>query len=164
MQKFIRIVAIIAAVFVGLSFLLLLVSIPFQQILATRLFGYPADMAYYLPIFPVGQFIQCLLLLVCTILLAICAGKKGVILPEILSLIGMICIAPIFGDFLLTMLTTYLSYTKGDIYVAANAIATSIGTYCMWPANLGNSLALVVCGMSIVFKRMSKKLASNTNA
>lgn len=158
MQKVIRVLAIIAVVLVALSLLLLLISIPFQRILATKVFSFPADMVHYLPIFPLAQFLRCLLLLGCTILLAVCAGKKGIILPEILLLIVMIGVIPFLGNFLPTMLTTLLAQHKGDIYVAANSLVTQISTYFAVPATLGNFLALVVCGMNMVHKYMRKQL------
>lgn len=158
MQKTIKTLAIIAVICVALAMFLLLLSIPLQRVLAMRVFHYPEVLVAQLPIFPVTQFLECLLLLACVILLAVCAGKKGVILPEILLLIALLTVVPFCGGFLSGLLPTLLAKFRGSDYLAANSVATTISNYCMMSANLGNSLALVVCGMNMVHKRMSKKL------
>lgn len=158
MKKAIKVAAIIAVVLVALAMFLLLLSIPFQRVLANKVFGFPADSVCYLPIFPWVSFVFCLLLLGCVILTAVCAGKKGIILPEILLLIVLIGVIPGINRALPSLFTVLWGHFKGDIYVAANSIVTQISSYCMIPATLGNSLALVACGMNIVHKRMSKQL------
>ena len=158
MQKTIKVIAVIAVILVALSMLALLVSIPLQRVLGMKIFNYPEDLVSYLPIFPLSQFLECLVLLGCVILLAVCAGKKGVVLPEILLLVMLLAVVPFLGGFMGTLLTTMLGNLKGSNYLAANSVATTISNYCMMGANLGNSLALVACGMNIVYKRMSKKL------
>ena len=158
MQKTIKTLAIIAVILVAFAMLALLISIPLQRVLATKVFHYPADMAYYLPIFPVEPFLRCLLLLGCTILLAVCAGKKGIILPEILILCVMILVIPALSSFLSTTLIGLAGRLKGDIYVAAQSLTAQISSYFLVTANLGNALGLVACGMNMVHKRMSKKL------
>ena len=158
MQKMIRVLAIIAVILVAFSMLALLISIPLQRVLALRVFSYPAEMVAYLPIVPFPQLLRCLLLLGCAILVMVCAGKKGIILPEILLLIVLLFVIPGVNNFLPTLITNWLARTKGDSYVAANSVANMVSNYCATPAALGNSLALVVCGMNMVYKKMSKQL------
>lgn len=158
MQKMIRVLAIIAVVLVALAMLALLIGIPLQRTIAMKVFSYPEEMVAYLPIVPVTPLLRCLLLLGCTILLMVCAGKKGIILPEILLLIVLIGVIPSVNTFLPSLVTRMLAYTKGEMYVAANTVADMISNYCTLPATLGNSLALVVCGMNMVYKKMSKQL------
>ena len=158
MQKTIKVTAVIAVILVALSMLALLVSIPLQRVLGMKVFNDPEDLVAYLPIFPVSQFLECLLLLGCVILLAVCAGKKGNVLPEILLIVVMLTVVPFLGGFLSGLLPTLLGNLKGSAYIAANSVATTISNYCMMAANLGNSLGLIVAGMNFVYKRMSKKL------
>ena len=165
MQKFIRIVAIIAAVLVGLSFLLLLVSTPFQRMIAGKVFTYSDELVGRMPIFPLPSFVNCFMLLGCTIILVVCAGnKKGGIWLELVVFFCIALVLPFLNNILASGYYVWMGQIRGDMHVAAISIVNTISSWCMWPGNLGNSLALVVCGMSIVFKRMSKKLVSNTNA
>ena len=158
MQKTIKVIAVIAVILVALSMLALLVSIPLQRVLGMKVFHYPEELAAYLPIFPLSQFLKCLVLLGCVILLAVCAGKKGNVLPEILLLVVLLAVVPFLGGFLSGLLPTLLGNLKGSNYIAASSVATTISNYCMMGANLGNSLGLIVAGMNFVYKRMSKKL------
>lgn len=158
MQKMIRILAIIAVILVAFSMLALLISIPLQRVLAAKVFNYPEDMVAYLPIVPFPQLLRCLLLLGCAILVMVCAGKKGVILPEIILLIVLLFVIPGVNNFLPTLINTWLGQTRGSAYVAANSVANTVSNFCTSPAALGNSLALVVCGMNMVYKKMSKQL------
>ncbi len=158
MQKTIKVIAVIAVILVAFSMLALLVSIPLQRVLAAKVFNYPAEMVAYLPIVPFPQLLRCLLLLGCAILLAVCAGKKGIILPEILLLIVLLFVIPGVNNFLPTLIANWLVRTKGEYYAAANSVANMVSNYCDIPNSLGNSLALVVCGMNMVYKKMSKKL------
>ena len=163
MQKFIRITAIIAAILVALSLLLLLVTIPFQQSLG-RLWSTSEDVLAHLPIFPLAQFVPCFMLLGCAILAVVFGGnKKGGIWLEILVFAAVALALPIMRDLLSYVQNVAIGQYRGSVYLAANATVAQIASYCMWPANLGNCLVLVVCGMSVVFKRMSKKMASGTN-
>ena len=158
MQKMIKVLAVAAVILVALSLLALLVSLPLQRMLGMKIFNYPEDLVAYLPIFPISQFLECLVLLGCVILLAVCAGKKGAILPEILLIAVMLAVVPFLGGFFSGLLPTLLGKFKGSAYIAANSVATTISGYCMMPANVGNSLGLIVAGMNLVYKRMSKQL------
>ena len=159
MQKFIRVLAIIAAVLVALSLLALLISIPCQRLIAGSWFHYPEQMVAALPIFPLAHFIHCFLLLGCTALMIVCAGnKKGGIWLEILLLVMLALVVPVLSTALTNVQTILTGHLRGDSYVAANSVVNQISGYCMWPGNLGNSLSLVACGMSIAFKQMSKKV------
>lgn len=165
MQKFIRVTAIIAAVLIALSFLLLLISIPFQRMIGAKLFGISDDVVDVLPQFPLASFVNCFMLLGCAVLLIVCCGnKKGGIWLELILLAAVALVLPAINFLLSYVVTVAFGQFRGYAYIAANTVTNQIASYCMWPGNLGRSLALVVCGMSIVFKRMSKKLASGTNA
>lgn len=163
MQKFIRVMAIVALVLVALSFLLLLGTLPFQRVLAEKVLKPAPDVLALLPIFPLAAFIGCILLLGCAILAVVFGGnQKGGIWLEILVLIAVALVVPFISGFLDSLLTPFLATARGSLYVAAGATANQIANACMWSANLGESLMLVVCGMSMVYKRMSKKLAKVT--
>ena len=165
MQKFIRVTAIIAAVLVALSFLLLLVCIPFRQTIAAKLYTSSPDVIAALPIVSWPSFIYCFMLLGCAILAVVFGGnKKGGIWLEILVFAAVALVLPFMKDLLAFAQNAAIGRYRGSVYLAANATVAQIARYCMWPANLGNCLVLVVCGMSVVFKRMSKKMASGTNA
>ena len=163
MQKMIRVLAIVAAVLVALSLCLLLLNFPLQRPIG-RAFSYNEQLLGFLPVFPQEQFMRCLVMLLCTVLLAVFAGKKGIVLPEILLLTVLVLVLPFFSTFGSVALTVARNQVGGGIAAAAESIAKTIANYCMGPANLGNSLALVVAGMSIAFKGMSKKMAKAVTA
>ena len=160
MQKFIRILAIAAAVLVALSFLLILISIPLQRFIAGTLLQYPDSMLSIMPIFPLDSFVSCFLLLGCMILLVVCCGnKKGSIWLEILVLAAIVLVLPMLSTLLSYVQNIIIARVRGEAFIAANSIASRIWAYCMYPGNLGRSIALVAIGMSIAFKRMNKKIA-----
>ncbi len=163
MQKLIRVTAIIALALLCLSLLLLLVSIPCQRVIASKLYSTIPDVLSLLPIFPLAFFINCFLLTGCAILAVVFGGnQKGGIWLEIIVFILVALALPLLNTVLANVQNVMLAYVRGDNYIAANTIANQIANMCMWPGNLGRSLMLVVCGMSIVYKRMSKKLAKVT--
>ena len=163
MQKTIRILAVIAAILVALSLLLLLVSIPLQRMLANKVFGAPQDVIGILPIVPWITFTGCFMLLGCAILAVVFGGsQKGGIWLEILVLIAVMIVLPLMNTLLGNMLTVVMGQHRGSLYVAANSMSSTITSYCMWPGRLGQSIILVVCGMSMAYKHMSKKLAKVT--
>lgn len=163
MQKTIRILAIIAAILVALSFLLLLISIPFQRLIADKGFGYSQDIIGLLPVVPWAVIAECFVLLGCAILLIVCANsKKSGIWLEILLLAAVVAVLPVLNTVLSNVQNVLFVNVRGSTYVAANSVANLISSYCMWPGNLGHSVLLVVAGMSMVHKHMSKKLAKVT--
>lgn len=159
MQRFIRILAIVAAVLVAVSLCLLLLSFPLQRFIAGTWLQYPDDMIALLPIFPWVQFMQASLLLGCAVLLIVCAGnKRGGIWLEIV-LIGCIAIVlPLVIHLVSLFVNVVQGNFRGSMYIAANSIVSTVSSYCMWPASWGSALALVTAGMSITFKHMSKKM------
>lgn len=160
MQKFIRILAIAAAVLVALSFLLILVSFPLQRVIAGTWLQYPDSILGIMPIFPLDSFVNCFLLLGCMILLVVCCGnKKGGIWLEILVLAAMVLVLPSLSTLLSYVQNIIIAMARGEAFIAANSVASRICAYCMYPGNLGRSIALVVIGMSIAFKHMNKKMA-----
>lgn len=163
MQKFIRIMAIVAAALVGLSLLLLLVTIPFQRMIASNVFGYPDDIVGTLPQFPMMAFLFTFLRLGCMILLIICcSNKKGGIWLEVIAFILLAVVLPALSRFLSPMYSVFVNRMQGSAYVAANSVVNNIANYCSMLGGLGHSIAYGVCGMSLVYKRMNKKLAKVT--
>lgn len=163
MQKTIRILAIIAAILVALSFLLLLISIPFQRLIADKGFGYSQDIIGLLPVVPWAVIAECFVLLGCAILAVVFGGnQKGGLWLEILVLIVVVLALPLIGTLLGHVQNVVIGQARGSMYIAANSVTNTIANFCMWPGNLGQSLILVVAGMSMVHKHMSKKLAKVT--
>lgn len=159
MQKFIRIMAIVAAILVGLSLLLLLVSIPFQRTIGSNLLGYPDAMTDGLPQFPLMAFLFTFLQLGCMILLIVCCGnKKGGIWLEVIAFITLAVILPALSQVLEPIYNVFVGRMRGETYLAAKSVVNSICVFCRMPGTLGVAIGYGVCGMSIVFKRMSKKL------
>lgn len=157
MQKFIRVIAIVAAVLVALSLLLLLVSIPLQRFIAGNWLNYSESLMAALPIFPLADFFNCFLLLGCVALLIVCCGnQKGGIWLEILMFLMIAVVLPLLNELLATVQNVMLPQLQGELYVAANAIVNNIAHYCVATANLGRCIALAACGMSIAFKRTKK--------
>ena len=157
MQKTIRIFAIISAVLVGFSLVLLIFSLPFQRLLAQAL-GYPEFSLAVLPMFPFVPFLSCLLRAGCIAVLIICCGnKKGGIWLEILMLAILVIVLPFINTAASTAYTAFIA-RYGNAKIAANGVVSRISDFCCQPANWGQALAYITCGMSITFKTMRKKL------
>lgn len=157
MQKTIQILAIIAVVLVAVSMILLLVTMPFQSVIALKLYGYPQNFVEALPQFPLLPFLNCFLRAACISLLIIsCGSKKCGILLELLVLGGLVIILPAISYIASQLYTVFLGSISSQ-QAAANSAVTSIAIFCSFPSNLGQALAYVVCGMSIAFKKMSGK-------
>ena len=165
MQKFIRIMAIAATILVGLSLLLLLIAYPFQNWIVKAIYGgYPQLMEGVLPLFPWLDFLFMSLELGCMLLLIVCCGnKRGGIWLEIIFFVLFVMVLPTISRIVNPLYTVWLSRI-GEARMLAHSYVSRVTNLCATPGNFGGSLALVTCGMSIVFKRMSKKLASGTNA
>lgn len=162
MQKSIRVTAIIATVLVGLSLILLIVSIPFQGMIAP-IFNSSAEVIAMMPRFPLASFLTCLLQTVLTALLIICCGnKKGGIWLELLVLCCLVIVLPAISSLAADMQTVFIA-RFGAATVAAHSVASEISSYCLIPSDLGQALACISCGMSIVFKKMSKKQNTSAN-
>ena len=158
MQKFIRIMAIVAAVLVGLYLLLLVGTIPFQRMIASGVYGYPDDVVGALPQFPLLPFLFCLLRLGCMILLVVCCGnKKGGIWLEVIVFALLAVVLPALSNLLSPVYNLWIG-RMGHTHAAAQSIVNTIANFCAIPGSLGQAIGYAVCGMSIVFKRMSKKL------
>lgn len=157
MQKFIRTMAIVATALVGLSLLLLLITFPFQS----WIFRYSYRVSLHLdalPLFPLVPFVFCLLRLACVALLIICCGnKKGGFWLELIVFFSLLLILPPLQSVAQTFYITMLG-RMGEHYIAANNVVTNIANYCMQPASWGGALAYAVCGMSIIYKHMCKKI------
>ena len=158
MQKVIRILAIVAAVLVCLSLLLLLVTTPFQRLLARTLYGYDDATIGFLPQLPVIPVLFCLFRAGCVALLAIwCGNKRGGIWLEIVLLACLAVILPGINGLVNAVYTPLLYRMQGVNAMAASNVVNSIATLCLIPGGFGQIIAYVVCGMSIVFKKMNKR-------
>ena len=156
MQRTIRVLAIISAGLVGLSLVLLVASLPFQQVVAQGL-GYPAHSLGALPMFPLVPFLLCLLRTGCIALLIVCCGnKKGGIWLEILMLVILAICLPFLSTIATIAYDGFISL-YGSEKSMANSVVSIISSYCCHPASLGQVLAYISCGMSITFKIMNKK-------
>ena len=154
MQKFIRIMAIVAVALVGTSLLLMLISIPFQRSIASDIFGYyDDDILNLLPLFPFTDFLNCFLRLVCvSLLLFCCFKKKSGISLEFIIFVCLAVVLPIINQFVFYLYHLFIQ----DTYIIANSMVSNLSYYCLTPANLGQAVAYTVCGMSIVYKQMNK--------
>lgn len=158
MQKTIKIMSIVAVVLAAFSLFMLLVTIPFQGLIASGVFGYSGSETGAFPIFPTMPFINCFMRTACMALLIVCCGnKKGGIWMELLVLASMVFVLPAFSSAVSQTYNVFVSRAMGLKYVAANSVASTIANYCLVPAGWGQTIAYVTCGMSIVFKKMSKE-------
>lgn len=158
MQKFIRILVIIATVLVGISFSLLFISILFQLPIA-KYYNYPNEAIGLLPQIPVAQILICFLRLVCVALLIVCCGnKKGGVWMEIILFVLMLTLLPLIDVSAPTIYNKMIVYLRGTYFIMANNISNSIASYCLIPANIGLIISYFACGMSIMFKHMNKKM------
>lgn len=157
MQKTIRITAAIATAFMGISLILLVISLLFQEVMALEFYGLSFDLVSTLPLFPVIPFFHCLLGTGCIILLIICGGNnKGGCWLEILILIVLAIVLPSISRYATEEYVQFIS-RLGNGEVAAYSVVSQISYYCVVPSNWGKVLAYVACGMSIAFKKLSKK-------
>lgn len=157
MQKTIRVLAIIATALVTVTLLLLVVSMPFQGVIAKEIFNYPPYVIAELPKFPLMSFLSCLLRTGCIGLLIICCGnKKGGIWLEILIMIILAIVLPVIDNVALRLYTVVLG-RYGSEKIMINSLISQIANYCAYPSGLGHVLAYITCGMSIAFKTLSKK-------
>ncbi len=156
MQKTIRITAIVATVLSGLSLILLLGSIPFQSAIAP-IYSLSDEVVDAMPVFPLVPFFICLLQTICMALLIICCGnKRGGIWLELLILAVMILAVPLFNE-LATYINTVFIGRYGVTIMSAHTIVSKISSYCLIPSDWGKAMACLACGMSVVFKNVSKK-------
>lgn len=160
MQKFIRITAIVAVALMGLSLLLILISVPFQESIALYLTdgSLKGDRVMeLLPMFPTIPFLFGCLRLCCIVaLLLVCYSKKDSIYFEIIIFVCLLVVLPLI-NYAVTQDTVELMADKGATYVGANSIANVISDYCLIFSDWAQAIAYSVCGMSILSKRMSKK-------
>lgn len=154
MQKFIRIMAIVAVALVGTSLLLMLISIPFQRSIVSDIFGYHnEDVLNLLPLFPFTDFLSCFLRLVCvSLLLFSCFKKNSGISLEFIVFVCLAVVLPIINQFVFYLYQLF----NQDAYSIANSMVSNLSYYCLTPANLGQAVAYAVCGMSIVYKKTKK--------
>ncbi len=157
MQKAIRLLSIIATALVGLSLILLVASIPFQRVIARDIYNSPADMIAGLPQFPLLPFLFCLLRAGCVAVLIVCCGnKKGGFWLEILICVLLAIVFPAIYN-IASLFCISLIVKFGELRLAAYTTVSNLASYFCYPANLGEILAYITCGMSIAFKVMSKK-------
>ena len=156
MQKTIRILAIISTALVGSSLLFLIASFPLQQELA-QLWSYNEQILDFLPIFPLIPFLFCLLRTAATVLLIVfCGNKRCGIWFEILMIALLVILLPLLNNVATYGYTAFVN-RLGNESILANAIVTTISSYCCYLAGWGGSLALVTCGMSIAYKSIKKQ-------
>lgn len=156
MEKLIRKSAMIAAILMGISLMLILMTVPLQRALAEYLLGYPGEQLELFPFFPVLTFGKCLLSAVCVALVSIsCSNKKSSIWFEVILLGCLAIVLPGTFQILSNIYQRVLSGMGGVDLILTNSAATIMANYCAIPAYLGQILAYVTCGMSIAYKKLS---------
>ena len=156
MQKFIRTMAIVAVALAALSVLLLLISVPLQQLIADEIYGWGGDLLGLLPIFPVLPLLFTLLRTACMVPLIFCSGNKKVgIWLEIVVFAVLLLVLPFLSQIADTLATQILSQIRGSAYLTAHSVVNQISNMCLRTAGWGQALAYAVCGMSLVYKKHS---------
>ena len=155
MQKFIKILAIIAMALVALSLLLILITLPLQRTFGQAM-EYSDDIVSLLPIFPLQTFLLGLVNLGLLILLMCMAAKTKSFWAEILVFAMLAVVLPGVSRVTGPMESVMLSSVKGSLYIAARNVSNQLVSYCTIPSSLGCALGYAVCGMSIVYKKMHK--------
>ena len=156
MQKFIRTMAILALILMGFSIFLLLFCLPFQRMIAAGIYGYSGEILSMLPIVPWSELIFGLLRTgLAVLLMAICCGKGRSIAPVIVIFLCLMLVLPLFSR-ITSFTSAILGARYGSLYLAARSAAMQISNFCTIPAAWGQAIAYGVCGMSIVYKRMSR--------
>ena|GEM_PF-6875094 len=156
MKKQIRIMAFISTAMMALSLILLIISFPFQEEIASWIHG-GSVIERFSPYFPLMQFLNCLSRTVLAALLIIFSGnKKFGIMSEILILVALIAVIPIMNFFLQNINHQLFVNREIDKVVSYNLVS-QISSYLLLPSLLGSALAYVTCGMSIAFKSMNKE-------
>ena len=77
---------------------------------------------------------------------------------QLILIITLAVILPVLSHVLEPMYNVFVGRMRGEAYLAAKSVVNSICVFCRMPGSLGVAIGYGVCGMSIVFKRMSKKL------
>ena len=159
MEKTIRTLLIIALSLVGASLLFLLILIPLQSFLG-RVLNLPASALGTLPIFPVVPFLSCIAQGACIVLLFLFCGKRGEgsVWAEILVAAVFVVVLPLASNLATSAYVNSLArFYRTPEVLAAYASISRFFSYCTYPATWGQVLAVVVCGMSAVYKRMAQK-------
>ncbi len=156
-KKQIRIMAFISTAMMALSLILLIISFPFQEEIASWIHG-GSVIERFSPYFPLMQFLNCLSRTVLVALLIIFSGnKKRGMKFEILILVALIIVLPIINYFVQNNYY-HPQLVNGEIdKLVSYNLVSQISSYLLLPSLLGSALAYVTCGMSIAFKSMNKE-------
>ena len=152
MKKTIRALSVVALILAGLCLVLLITCICIQK---TLLPIYSASETvlenFYVPIAPIvnvfGLLIAAFFLLLGT--------NMDIILMEILSP-ALIFTTPILSALTSFWQTSFVGRFYGSVFLAGLGAVSQICEFPMYVGNLARVVIVLVCGMSIVWKKMSK--------
>lgn len=152
MKKGIKILAFIAAGIVGLSVMAVLLCLVFRVPLMELLYG----SGQYAFVLPAGSAVTLVAQLGVTVWLCICAGDRrfGTVWEVVCAAILGIGI-PLVSR-VLSWLQNLLTARLGAEAVMALSYTTQLWSLATGLISAASAIALFVCGMSFVYKRMSE--------
>ena len=152
MNKSAKFVSFAAVALNVLAFLVFIVIILFQRQLKP-IFAAPADVVAIFN-FPIAQTL--FMLSAGLAILLPCAGvflKGKGIWPELLCIVMLLVFCPVLGNLGSTLETSLIAAPRGSTYLASFSVMQSLTAIPVGMTNTASSLALIACGMNIVFKK-----------
>lgn len=157
MKKTIKILGILAAALLALAALGVGVCILLQRPLGEFVFGFP-ESAMGRFAFPLSTVVYSLGLLFCAGLLCLVAGNGKLGIWSDILLLAVMNVLPLLQS-LLAWVETVIAGKFGHVALSVNSMVQSMCSYPLQLGGWGLRLALVVGGMSIVWKLMRKQEA-----
>lgn len=154
MNKFIRIVAIVSAVLMGVSAILLIVVLCCQNSLSHLIST--SDFSAF--IVPGGPVIRILCSLGMAVLMCFFLGNKKVgIWFDILSFALIGFVFPFICSIVNYFETMMYTRVNGEMLMAARSAVMSLCNVPQFIAQAAVTILLLMCGMSIAYKRLTKE-------
>ena len=160
MKKAISVFSIISVVVAALSFTLFIGFLTVLWKPMCHIYVTSPDVVGAGPIIPMGTLIHMIGCLVVAIISCFFTKTNRVIVFEVIALALLILIIPVLTRSLTMVQSITVGQTMGEYYAAAFSIANQISTVPNALMAVAESLCLVVCGMSISEKLITKKYES----
>ena len=152
MNRSTKIVSFIAVGLNVLAFLVFIVLILFQRQFKPLLSVSPQVVSTFN--FPIAQTLY--MLSAGLAILLPCAGcfiKTKGIWPELLCIIMLLVLCPVLSALGNTLETSLFVAPRGEVYLASFSVMQSLTGIATGMTGTASSLALIACGMGIVFKK-----------
>ena len=152
MKKTIRALSVVALILAGLCLLLLITCICMQKTLLP-IFGAPDAVLEYFYV-PVASIVSVVGILLAAFFLLL-GINMDIVIMEILSP-ALVFVTPILSSLVSFWQTVFAGRYHGSAFMAGLASVSRICNFPMYAGSLASILVVLACGMSIVWKKMSK--------